>query len=69
MKKLPCEMHVYAPDAVWVVLGANGEVKSAFAFDADPYDYDLEPGECFVKFVLDETQRPLPYIRPGGDGP
>ena len=36
----------------------QGDVSAAFADDGDPFDYDLEPGECFVRYVLDQSYTP-----------
>ena len=63
-KIITAATQVRVPTSVLVVVGFDGAIKTAITDNGHPFDFDLEPGECFVRYVLDaETQpltRPLP---------
>lgn len=43
------------PRAVLVIVDFDGDIRNAIEETDTPHDYDLEPNECFVRYVLDES--------------
>lgn len=61
--EMPVTTSVPAPKEVVVVVDADGEVKSAFAWEDEKsmHFWDLEPAECFLRYRLVEDVPAVGY--------
>jgi hypothetical protein len=56
---MTAKIRVQVPRSVLVVVNFDGSVRTALEDDGSPFHYDLEPDECFVRYVVDESAQPI----------